>query len=57
MTSNIFSAVRLTSFICGALTELDIRDNESLYELDLSNLPTIQVFLQIFASVSDFRVG
>lgn len=35
-------AVRLTSFICGALTELDIRDNESLYELDLSNLPTIQ---------------
>ncbi|VDK28063.1 unnamed protein product [Gongylonema pulchrum] len=36
-------AVRLTSFICGSLTELDVRDNENLSELDLSNLPTIQV--------------
>lgn len=34
--------IRLTSFICGALTELDIRDNENLFELDLSNLPSIQ---------------
>ncbi|VDK70361.1 unnamed protein product [Onchocerca ochengi] len=35
--------MRLTSFICCALTELDIRDNENLHELDLSNLHTIQV--------------
>ncbi|VIO92581.1 Uncharacterized protein BM_BM8058 [Brugia malayi] len=36
-------AIRLTSFICCALTELDIRDNENLFELDLSNLHTIQI--------------
>ncbi|VBB33867.1 unnamed protein product, partial [Acanthocheilonema viteae] len=36
-------AVRLTSFICCALTELDIRDNGNLFELDLSNLHTIQI--------------
>ncbi|VDP20031.1 unnamed protein product [Onchocerca flexuosa] len=36
--------MRLTSLICCALTELDIRDNENLLELDLSNLHTIQVF-------------
>ncbi|EFO23985.2 hypothetical protein LOAG_04501 [Loa loa] len=35
--------VRFTSSICCALTELDIRDNENLFELDLSNLHTIQV--------------
>ncbi|CAG9536191.1 unnamed protein product [Cercopithifilaria johnstoni] len=35
--------VRLTSFICFALTELDIRDNVNLLELDLSNLHTIQI--------------
>ncbi|KAM3715875.1 Protein phosphatase PHLPP-like protein, partial [Dirofilaria immitis] len=35
--------MRLTSFICCALTELDVRDNENLFELDLSNLHTIQI--------------
>uniref|UniRef100_A0A915PXJ7 PPM-type phosphatase domain-containing protein n=1 Tax=Setaria digitata TaxID=48799 RepID=A0A915PXJ7_9BILA len=29
------STIRLTSFICCALTELDIRDNKNLFELDL----------------------
>lgn len=37
--------MRLTSFICRALTELDIRDNGNLFELDLSNLHTLQVHI------------
>ncbi|VDK72014.1 unnamed protein product, partial [Litomosoides sigmodontis] len=40
--NSLTGTVRLTSSIGCALTELDIRDNEHLFELDLSNLHTIQ---------------
>ncbi|VDM97626.1 unnamed protein product [Thelazia callipaeda] len=41
--NNLIRAVQLTSFICCVLTELDIRDNVNLSELDLTNLATVQV--------------
>ncbi|KAM3715892.1 Uncharacterized protein ACO02O_11806 [Dirofilaria immitis] len=50
------STMRLTSFICCALTELDVRDNENLFELDLSNLHTIQDIVQALEYVGNVSI-
>ncbi|VDN55001.1 unnamed protein product [Dracunculus medinensis] len=43
-------SIRLTSFIFNFLTEIDLRDNRHLYEIDLSNLSTIQLLNTLFIS-------